>query len=252
MSVQPVDVTPARDRETPPAPDAAKPQPTARRWPAVDELEQLMNPRRIERVDGVLAQRLGSIAVVFEDIFDPHNVGAGMRTCEGFGLQDVHVITTEDEYKMPVTITKSSDQWLTSHRHETTEACVSQLIEEGFEIWVADLEAEEPLHALPIDGKIAVVIGNETNGISPAIRAAAHRRYILPMAGMMQSYNLSVALAISLQHIVPKRREQLGGQGDLALERQWQLRKRWLEYGMRNAKQVRAAYAQPAKGEAND
>ncbi len=221
-----------------------------RRWPEVDALEQLMEPRRVARVDHVLGQRLGSITAVFEDIFDPHNVSAGLRTCEGFGLQDVHVITSEDAYQMPTTITKSADQWLTTHRWQQTEACVANLVEQGFQIWVSDLEAEQPLSELPVEGPIALVIGNESTGVSPAIRAAAHQRYILPMAGMVQSYNLSVALAISLQQVVPQRRAQLGGGGDLSIARQWQLRRTWLEYGMRNAKQVRAAYeAKAARGE---
>lgn len=218
-----------------------------RRWPGVDVLEQLVHPRRIAKVDHILGQRIASVTAVFENIYDPHNVGACMRTCEGFGLQDVHVITAKHGYKTPTTITKSADQWLTSHRWETTESCVAALKDQGYALWVADLEAEETLADLPVEGKIALVVGNEAEGISAAIRDAADKRYILPMAGMVQSYNLSVALAVSLQQVVPVRRAQLGGGGDLPLDRQWQLRRRWLEHGMRNAKKVRAAYEAEAE-----
>lgn len=237
---------------TPPTPTDTTPTATSApsRWPATDVLEQLVAPRRIERIDRVLGQRIGSVTAVFEDIFDPHNVAACMRTCEGFGLQDVHVISNSEAYETPTTITMSADQWLTPHRWQQTEACVDQLLADGFEIWVADLEAEQPLSELPVEGKIALVVGNEVKGISPKIRAAAHRRYILPMAGMVQSYNLSVALAISLQQVAAARRAQLGGQGDLPVERQWQLRQRWLEFGMRNAAQVRAAYEAEARAAA--
>ncbi|HAN32694.1 MAG TPA: TrmH family RNA methyltransferase, partial [Myxococcales bacterium] len=111
----------------------------------------------------------------------------------------------------------------------------------GFGIWVADLQAEATLDELPLEGKIALVVGNEAEGISAQMRELADKRYMLPMQGMVQSFNLSVALAISLQQIVPGKRAQLAG-GDLSRDRQWQLRQRWLEYGVRHAKDVRQAY----------
>ena len=218
----------------------------ADRWPAEDPLEQVVSPRRIARIDHILSQRIGSVTAVFEDIYDPHNVAACMRTCEGYGLQDVHIITEKHGYKTPSTITKSADQWLTAHHWETTAACVDALKSAGFSIWVADLQATQSLDQLPMDGNVALVVGNEAEGISEQMRAAADVRYILPMQGMVQSFNLSVALAISLQQTVPRRRAALGG-GDLTVERQWQLRQRWLEYGVRHAKQVRAAYSEGAE-----
>ncbi|MCO4761962.1 MAG: RNA methyltransferase [Myxococcales bacterium] len=214
------------------------------RWPETDVLEDVVNPRRVQRIDHILGQRLQSITAVYENIYDPHNVAACMRTSEGFGLQDVHVVTETEEYRTPTTITKSADQWMTAHRWDTTDACIAHLKAEGFQIWVSDLAAEKPLAELPVEGKIALVVGNEANGVSEAIRQAADQRYILPMSGMVQSFNLSVALAISLQQVVPVRRKQLGDMGDLSVERQWSLRQRWLEFGMREAGKIRSAYEQ--------
>lgn len=215
--------------------------------PPFDPLERVIHPRRVARIDHVLAQRLASVTVVFEDIYDPHNVGAGMRTADGYGLSDVHVVTAKHGFKGPGSVAKSAEQWLTVHRHGSPEQAIAALRAQGFSIWVSDLDAEHALAELPVQGKIALVIGNEAEGISEAMRQAADVRYVLPMHGMVQSFNLSVALAISLERVAVQRRNQLaarGRGGDLPAERAAALRPRWLEYGVRQAKKVRAAYAE--------
>ncbi len=213
-------------------------------WPETDVLEQLTSARRLQRIDDVLGRRLTSITVVFEDLYDAHNVAAGLRTCEAYGLHDVHVITEQHDYKLHGDVAASSERWLDVHRYTSTEDCVGALKEAGTAIWVSDLEATQPLSELPVRGDIAIVVGHEHDGITARMRAAADQRYILPMQGMVQSFNVSVALAISLQTIVPVRRGQVGG-GDMSFQRQWALRRRWLEHGIRHAKQVRKAYGDP-------
>lgn len=213
-----------------------------RRWPGVDVLEPLLSEARLARIDRVLEQRLASITAVFENIWDPHNVAACMRSCEGFGVQDSHIITELHGYRQPTGITMSAEQWLTRHRHKSTAGCIEQLRQGGFAIWVSDLSATMSIDELPVTGPIALVVGNEIEGVSDRMLAAADQRFILPMAGMVQSYNLSVALALCLHSVVPRRRAQLDGKGDLPLERQWQLRRRWLEYTVRDAPAVRRAY----------
>ncbi len=217
-----------------------------RPWPEIDPLERVVQPRRVARIDAVLADRLASVAVVCEDIFDPHNVGACLRTAEGYGLQDAHVITGKHGFRGPGSVARSAEQWLTVQRHASTEAAVAALKAQGFALWVSDLDADTELQDLPVEGRIALVVGNESEGISEQMRAAADVRYVLPMHGMVQSYNLSVALAISLEHVARGRRLQLRAQGqtgDLPLARQWQLRARWLEHGVRQPAKMRAAYA---------
>lgn len=216
---------------------------TQQQWPEIDVLEQLVSPRRVAKIDAVLNQRIVSVTTVFEDLYDPHNVAAGMRTCDAFGLADVHVVTDQHQYGLHGDVAASADRWLSVHRYQNTQACIDTLRAAGFQIWVSDLDATHHLEALPVEGKIALVVGREKQGISETMRAAADQRYILPMHGMVQSYNVSVALAISLQTVMPVRRAALGGtKGDMPMQRQWQLRQRWLEHGIRQAKKVRAAY----------
>lgn len=221
--------------------DEATPQHESR-FPARDVLEEVVSPERVARIDHVLTHRLVSLTAVFENIFDPHNVGACLRTCEGFGLQDAHVITEQHGYKPPTSITMSSDRWMTLHRHKTTAGCVEALRAQGFELWVSDLEAESALSDLPLPPKLAIVMGNERDGITETMRAAADRRFVLPMTGMVQSFNLSVALALCLNGTVDRWRARLGAPGDMPLSRQWRLRRRWLERGVRQATRTRVAY----------
>lgn len=211
-------------------------------WPAVDVLETYVAAERLARVDQVLRQRLGSITAVFEDVFDPHNVAACVRTCEAYGLQELHWVLNKHDLRLQSTVAKSSDQWIDLQRHSSTAAGVAALKAQGYELWVSDLQATQTLAELPLPPKVAIVIGNAKDGISPEMRAAADRRYILPMWGMVQSFNLSVALAITLEGLVPRRRAELrarGLRGDLPMAQMWPLRRRWLEFGMPHADVVR-------------
>jgi tRNA (guanosine-2'-O-)-methyltransferase len=216
-----------------------------RAWPLEDPLAAYLTPERVARVDGVLRQRLTSIVAVFEDVHDPHNVAACVRTCEGLGVHDIHIIHNKHGSRLSSTVAKSADQWVERHLHAGTSAGVAALKQAGFSIWVSDLQATETLEQLPLDSKIALVVGNAHDGISEAMRAAADRRYVLPMFGMVQSFNLSVALALSLQQLVPRRRAALGGRGDMSIERMWQLRQRWLEFGVRHAEILRRELGSP-------
>lgn len=215
---------------------------TEQKWPETDVLEQLVSERRQRKIDSVLHNRVVSITTVFEDLYDPHNVSAGLRTCDAYGLADAHVITDQHAYQLHGDVAASAEQWLNVHRYNSTSACVEKLRADGFQIWVSDLAATRTLAELPVDGEIALVVGSEKDGITQQMRDAADQLYVLPMHGMVQSFNVSVALAISLQTIVPARRTQLGGSGDMPPSRQWELRRKWLEFGIRHAKKVRAAY----------
>ncbi|MFZ4577407.1 MAG: TrmH family RNA methyltransferase [Myxococcota bacterium] len=219
-------------------------------WPDADPIEAFIAPERIVRVDHVLRRRLVSLTAVFEDIIDPHNVAACVRTCEGFGLHDVHEINPRHGPHLSAGIAKSAQQWVDVHLHQTAEGAIAALKAQGFQIWVSDLQAEQTLDELPVEGNVAIVVGNALNGISETMRAAADRRYILPMYGMVQSFNLSVALAMSLQGVVARRRAQLAHQGllgDMPMDRMWRTRQRWLEFGVRNAPTVRRQLAAQTK-----
>lgn len=217
--------------------------------PYLDPLEQFVSPERVARIDHVLAHRLASLTVVCEDVFDPHNVAACARTCEALGLQDLHWVLNKNALRLSSTVAKAADQWLTFHHHDSTEAGVAALKAQGYELWVSDLQADCALADLPMGPKVAVVIGNAKFGISERMRQLADRRYIVPMHGMVQSFNLSVALALTLADLVPRRRRELarlGQTGDLPAAALAELRAKWLEFGVDRADIVRRALAAEA------
>lgn len=216
-----------------------------------DVLEQFVSPERIARIDRVLAHRLASVTVACEDVFDPHNVAACARTCEGLGLHELHLILNKNSMRLSSTVAKSADQWLNIAQHDHTPTAIAELKSRGFEIWVSDLQATATIDELPLPPRVAVVIGNAKFGISDAMRQLADRRYILPMHGMVQSFNLSVALALSLGALVPRRRAQLaqaGKTGDLDDAQLRLLRRKWLEFGVDRADIVRRVLQGGADG----
>ena len=89
-------------------------------WPAVDPLEPYTTPERLARIDSVLRHRIVSVTTVFEDVFDPHNIAAGLRTTEGYGLHDLHVIHNQFGMRSSSTVAKSADQWVDVHQHSST------------------------------------------------------------------------------------------------------------------------------------
>ena len=216
-----------------------------------DPLERFVSADRIARIDHVLAHRLQSVAVACEDVFDPHNVAACVRTCEGLGLMDLHWILNRNAVRLTLTVAKSADQWMDFSIHQGTPAAIAALKGQGYQVWVSDLQATQTLNDLELPAKVVVVVGNAKFGISEAMRSAADQRYILPMHGMVQSFNLSVALALTLANLVPRRRRELalGGQtGDLSTDRLAQVRRKWLEFGVDRADIVRRVLDAEADG----
>lgn len=217
-------------------------------WPGRDVLEEIVDARRIARVDGVLRQRVVSVVPLFEHMDDPHNVGACLRTCEAYGLHDAWVVQRAEVGKRASPTAMSAQRWLDVRHCEDVHEAIDRLRGDGFELWVSDLEATEGLPAMALPERVALAFGNEAAGISPTLRAAADRRYRLPMHGMVQSLNLSVACAVTLEQVVPRRRAALaerGYPGDMPMARMARVRRRWLEHGVRNARAVRAAYGDP-------
>ena len=201
--------------------------------------ESLLFERRRERIDRVVSARTRSFTLVLERIGDPHNVAAILRSCEAFGVQDVHVVEHEKHgFRMNSKITQGSDKWLDLHFHRSIEACAQSLAAQGFTLCVSDLaEGAEPYWAMPLEEKLAVVVGNEQDGISSEARALAQRRFVIPMLGFSQSFNVSVTAAICLSLMRERRREK-GVLGDLSAEESDSLRKRFYELAVKQGDRI--------------
>lgn len=167
---------------------------------------------RIETIRRVVAQRQRGLAVVLEDIHDPHNAEAVLRTCDAIGVQDAYFVFEQEEYYDPKRVGKqssgSANKWMDCHIFRSTAACIAQLKALRYESVAAVVEgADEGIYASDFTGRrLALWFGNEHAGLSPTAIAAADRRVSIPMRGMVRSLNVSVTAAIFLYEVARQRR----------------------------------------------
>ena len=168
------------------------------------------NSRRHRRIRHVLARRQTSITVVIEDIHDPHNASAVLRSCDGVGVLDVHLVYVHEKppkKSFARRASGSAGKWLRLHRHDTIGDCYARLREEGKTIYAAALGREsEDLYAIDLAKPVALVFGNEMRGVSKSGIEGADATVHIPMQGMVESLNISVACAVTLYEAMRQRR----------------------------------------------
>jgi len=197
-------------------------------------LESMLTPERIARIDAVLAARLVSVAAAVEDTYDPHNAAATIRTCEAFGLQDLHVIEPGERFSAVKGVTRGAQRWLDLHRYKSADLAVAALHERGFRVYATlpDPDAQS-IEDVDVSSPIAVIFGNEHAGVSPTAIAACDGAVTVPMFGFMESYNLSVTVGLCMSRLAARRRAHLGKLGDLDPVRHARLRARWFALRIR-------------------
>jgi tRNA (guanosine-2'-O-)-methyltransferase len=186
-------------------------------------------PRRLVRAESVLAARRRRITVVLEETLDQHNLSAVLRTCEAFGIQDVHLVSsTGNPVEVNPAVAIGAERWLTVHRHDSAEATLVHLRSHGYKIRVGHLSADAtPLSELPRDEVAAYVFGSERHGVTSFWLEQADQRFLIPTTGFTGSLNLSVAAALV---IYDRLRESRGGDppgGDLSETEKAALRADW-------------------------
>lgn len=175
---------------------------------------------RIDRIDEVVAQRTRGLTVVLDRLQDCFNMAAIVRTCEGFGIQDLYVIEhPELRFKPNGSVTQGCDKWIDIHRFRSFEPARAALKARGFRILASTLEegrgSRESLFRLEFREPTALVFGNERHGVSEEVLSQVDGTFWIPMRGFTQSFNVSVAAAISVSRAVAWREERLGVVGDL-------------------------------------
>lgn len=179
-------------------------------------LRPLMSSRRVERLEEVIGKRLGGVTVLLEELSDHGNIVAIMRTCEALGIQNVHLIELEGDFKPAKKVGQGADKWLTIHVHQSVEQAVSVLRSRGYRLLAAELTASEPLQEIELTGPVALVFGGEREGITPALSELCDGAFMIPMVGQTQSLNVSCAAAITLHEITKRYRDVLGRDSDLS------------------------------------
>lgn len=162
---------------------------------------QRMTPERREKLLAVLGRRQANLTVVLEDVQDPHNVSAVMRTCDAVGIQDIYIITSKAPRikNWGHRSSSSAKQWLTIHDFDNAADCFAVLRSKYDKILTTHLAADAvSLYDIDFSGSVALVFGNEQNGVSDAARAMADGNFIIPQMGIIRSLNISVACAVSI------------------------------------------------------
>lgn len=172
---------------------------------------QWKTPERLERLRAVIDRSQPSLTVVMENVHDPHNVAAIMRSCDAVGIREMQMLYTYEEFPSFSRIGKSSSsgarKWIRRHRHHSAEECYTALRARGFTICVSTISDDAvDLYSLDLTRPTAIVVGNEHRGASPEAIKAADVRYTIPMMGMVQSLNVSVATAVTLYEALRQRR----------------------------------------------
>ncbi|MBX9733640.1 MAG: RNA methyltransferase [Chitinophagaceae bacterium] len=160
-----------------------------------------MTPERLSRIQAVLQFRQGNLAVVMENVQDPHNIAAVMRTCDAVGIQDIYVLNTKipRHKKFGAKSSSSAQKWLSIHQYDSLPECVASLKEKYDKLYCTHLNADAiPLHDMDFTQSMALVFGNEHEGVSEEMRACCDGNFIIPQLGMIQSLNISVACAITI------------------------------------------------------
>ena len=196
----------------------------------------------------VLEDRTRHFSVVLEDIFQPHNASAVVRTCDIFGVQDVHAIENKYINKVSRHVAKGSQKWITSKRYKSdgdnTKVCLDNLRENGYQIIATTPHNDScMLQDFDVTKKSAFVFGVEAEGVSDYVKDTADGFLKIPMVGFTESLNISVAAAIILQEVTTKLRNS---------NVEWQLSKEekdvlyfdWVRKTIKNVDKIEKHYFQ--------
>ena len=191
-----------------------------------------ISEERKERFDAVLANRTRHITVAMENTTDGHNTSAVMRSCECFGIQDIHVIENGSYIKPAKNVTNGANKWLSinnySERENNTLACIQTLRNKGYRIVATTPHIfEKAIHELDITKPIALFFGQERDGISQLLMDEADEFAIIPMQGFSESFNVSVAASIMLYDLTLRMRENNAINWKLSVDEITEIKKDW-------------------------
>ncbi len=171
-----------------------------------------MTPERLHRIKSVLSKRQTDITVVLENVFDPHNVSAVMRSCDAVGVQEIFVLNTRVplHHHWGYKSSRSAAKWITAHQFDNAQECFKEVRKKYHKIVATALTSDAVgLYDMDLTQNIAFVFGNEREGVSDEICAIADAKVVIPQVGMIRSLNISVACGVTLFEAF--RQKQLAG-----------------------------------------
>lgn len=160
-----------------------------------------MTPERYKRLTTVLSKRQPDLTVVLENVFDPHNVSAVMRTCDAVGIQEVYILNDRipPHKKWGYRSSSTAAEWLTIHQFTNAEECFAAVRAKYDKVYASHLaESSHDLYEMDLTQSMALIFGNERFGVSDNIRQYIDGYFLIPQMGIIKSLNISVACAVTL------------------------------------------------------
>ncbi len=213
----------------------------------IQYLEQFVTEKRRNLFEKVLEDRTRHFTVAIEDIYQPQNAAAVVRSCEVFGVQDIHVIENKYNFYASNQVAKGAQKWLTFHNFNEREApntarCIDRLREKGYQIIATTPHNDSKfLSDFDITKKSAFFFGVEKEGLSDEVLEKADGSLKIPMVGFTESLNISVAAAIILQEVT-SRAKASGIQWQLSNKEKVELYQDWLEKSIKSIKRIKEHY----------
>ncbi len=174
----------------------------------LDFLMQYVSVNKLRLIDELIPMRTRYVTVVLEDIHQPRNASAILRSCECFGVQDIHIIENKYHWNHIPDVERGSSKWINIHRHldnhSNTRDCLAKLKNDGFQIVATTPHATMSIDELPLSKPVALVFGTERLGVSGDVINMSDAEVKIPMYGFTGSFNVSVAAAICL-HTMRRR-----------------------------------------------
>ena len=206
-------------------------------------LEGFVTEKRKNTFKNILLNRTRHFTVVLEDIFQQHNSSAVIRSCDVFGIQDIHIIENKYHSKVSRHVAKGSQKWLNLNNYKedknNTKDCLTRLKNEGYKIIATSPHNNTcTLHDLDISKKSAFIFGVEKSGVSEEVLINSDEILTIPMVGFTESLNISVAAAIILENLTNKLRNS-NYQWRLSEKEQEIIYANWLEKSIKNVDEIK-------------
>ncbi len=197
----------------------------------LEYMQQFITEERKQLFEKILNYRTRHITVVLEDIYQPHNASAVLRSCDLTGVQDVHIIENKNKYDVNPDVALGSFKWLNLIKYNDTEdntlPAFQKLKDQGYRIIATTPHKDEQtLDTIPLEGKMALVFGTELTGLSKTAIDHADEYLKIPMYGFTESYNISVSAALILFTLTERLRQsdipwQLSEKEKLDIRLEW-------------------------------
>jgi tRNA (guanosine-2'-O-)-methyltransferase len=201
-------------------------------------LKSMIQEKKWNLFQDIIQHRTRYLTVVMENVEQQHNLSAVIRSCDCFGLQDVHVIGENYQDSLNPKVEKGAAQWTSIYSYPTTQQCFQELKNKGYKILVTSPKAKKFIHEIPVEQqKIALVFGNEIKGVSANAIAQADELVKIPMFGFTESYNISVSAALCMQHFVNEIHNKVHNY-NLSQQEQEEVLIAWMQNIIKNGEKV--------------